>query len=292
MATSEYYIHQIEKRYPELAIKTARLNPAGQYNDVLVINDALIFRFAKVPAAIDTCRQERVILQNLQGALPLSIPNPTYHSLDTYVIGEAFLGYPLIPGKPLIPFDLKTITAQKTRQKLADQIANFLQTLHRVDVKKLIPIDLPVYESVPDRETQYKKIKSKLFESMRADARRKVEKHFNDYFNNQQRYAFKPVLRHGDFGTGNILWDRQRNSLTGILDFGSCGAGDPAVDFAGVLASYGEEFYRLCSATYPEMDEGIERAQFYLGTFALEEALFGFENNDKAAYENGMAAYI
>jgi aminoglycoside 2''-phosphotransferase len=292
MATSEFYIHQIEKRYPELAIKTAMLNQAGQYNDVLVINDALIFRFAKVPAAIDTCRQERVILQSLQGALPLSIPNPSYHSLETYVIGEAFLGYPLIPGKPLIPFDLKTITAQKIRQKLADQIANFLQALHLVAIDKVIPIDLPSYESEAEQKTQFEKIKSKLFESMRPDARRKVEKHYKDYFNNPQAYSFKPVLRHGDFGTGNILWERQRTSLTGILDFGSCGAGDPAVDFAGVLASFGEEFYRLCSATYPEMDQAIDRAKFYQGTFALEEALFGFENDDKAAYENGMALYI
>jgi len=34
-----------------------------------------------------------------------------------------------------------------------------------------------------------------------------------------------------------------------------------------------------------------ERLAFYAGTFALQEALFGIENGDRQAFENGIAAY-
>jgi aminoglycoside 2''-phosphotransferase len=35
----------------------------------------------------------------------------------------------------------------------------------------------------------------------------------------------------------------------------------------------------------------LARARFYRGTFALEEALHGFKNNDREAFESGMEQY-
>ncbi len=43
---------------------------------------------------------------------------------------------------------------------------------------------------------------------------------------------------------------------------------------------------------YPEMDQALKRARFYCGTFALEEALFGIENGDQTAFQNGMVKYV
>jgi aminoglycoside 2''-phosphotransferase len=36
----------------------------------------------------------------------------------------------------------------------------------------------------------------------------------------------------------------------------------------------------------------LERAHFYRGSFALQEALHGFLNNDKEAFTSGMEEYI
>jgi len=38
------------------------------------------------------------------------------------------------------------------------------------------------------------------------------------------------VLRYGDFGTGNILYDPQTLTISGIIDFGFAGLGDGALD--------------------------------------------------------------
>lgn len=33
-------------------------------------------------------------------------------------------------------------------------------------------------------------------------------------------------------------------------------------------------------------------ARFYAGTFALQEALYGLEDGDEQAFENGIAVYL
>ncbi len=35
----------------------------------------------------------------------------------------------------------------------------------------------------------------------------------------------------------------------------------------------------------------LSRARFYVGTFALQEALNGLEDGDQEAFENGIAQY-
>jgi len=59
------------------------------------------------------------------------------------------------------------------------------------------------------------------------------------------------------------------------------------VDFAAVRG-YG--LGRLAQS-YPLVETVAERTAFYAGTFALQEALFGFENGDRHAFESGIAAY-
>ena len=138
----------------------------------------------------------------------------------------------------------------------------------------------------------YAQIQEKLYSYMRVDARQEISAHFEKFFVNLEQYEFKPKLRHGDFGTGNILFDPESESIAGIIDFGDVGLGDPASDFAGLFISFGEAFYRNCCSVYPEMETALERVKFYCETFALQEALFGFDNDDQEAFRAGMENYV
>ncbi len=104
-------------------------------------------------------------------------------------------------------------------------------------------------------------------------------------------FNLRPTLIHGDFGASNIIWDPETCKITGIIDFGGSGLGDPAYDFAGIRSSYGEDFYNMCINLYPEGSEISERVMFYRSTFALQEALHGFDNDDLKAFENGLKDY-
>ena len=79
--------------------------------------------------------------------------------------------------------------------------------------------------------------------------------------------------------------------ISGIIDFGSSGLGDPAYDFAGILSSYGEDFFSRVISLYPNGEEISKLVKFYKSTFALQEALHGIENNDRKAFENGVKDY-
>lgn len=286
-------MRQIGRHYPDLHIETATLNQEGQYNDVLIVNGSLVFRFARVPAAVETLRTEVAIQASLHGHLPLSIPNPVYHNLDTNVIGEAFAGYRMIPGRPLWRDAFSAIYDRSALGRMARQLAGFLRALHATPVDDFLLLGLPRYETREHWASMVGRIRNYLFPYMRPDARAQVLADFESFFDSESdRYSHKPLLRHGDFGTGNIIYDPERLLVTGILDFGHVGLGDPASDFAGLLSSYGEAFYARCAETYPAMAESIDRVRFYRSTFALEEALFGFENGDETAFRAGMARYV
>lgn len=127
---------------------------------------------------------------------------------------------------------------------------------------------------------------------MRPDARKQVTALFETFLDTPRIYRFTPVLRHGDFGGGNIIYDPETQSISGVIDFASTGLGDPAVDVAG-LQFFGDDFFQASCQAYPDLATYVERVQFYRGgAFALLEALFGAEHGDNEALEDGLADYV
>ncbi len=281
-------IHQI---YPQLAIERVRLNQEGQYNDVLIVNDEWVFRFAKFAQGIDALKREAAILHRIQNYITIAIPNPIFHYLDSNKIGEAFVGYRLLPGQPLWLENFQAIADLDVQMRMAHQLAGFLRQLHTIPISQFHGLNLPIADHVQEWHDLYQRIRQRLFSKMRADAREQVTSHFENYFANPHAYHFEPVLRHGDFGTGNLLYDPATFTINGVIDFGATTLGDPAIDFAGLL-SFGEDFCRHCYTIYPELEEMEERVSFYRGTFALQEALYGAETGDRAAFASGMEMYV
>jgi aminoglycoside 2''-phosphotransferase len=52
---------------------------------------------------------------------------------------------------------------------------------------------------------------------------------------------------------------------------------------------YSEAFVSLFAPLYPGLEALQARTHFYMGTFALQEALWGIEHNDQEAFESGIA---
>ena len=277
--------------YPNLEISTMRLNISeGQFSDILIVNNDLIFRFPRYASGIPGFLREIELLTKLQNCLPLPIPNPLYTSCGTAEPGKVFMGYKLVPGLPLWRNKLNEISDETTLDCLARQLAVFLHALHRLDPVAL-NLSLPHTDALVAEKTLYAEICSHLFGLMRPEARDLVAAHFETYFAAPELHAYTPAIYHGDFGGSNILHDPVRMKISGIIDFGFAGIGDFAFDLASV-STYGEDFFtRICNY-YPVNGSMLARARFYRGTYALEEALHGFKNNDKAAFESGMAQYV
>jgi aminoglycoside 2''-phosphotransferase len=286
------YIHAIHDVYPALLIETARLNQQGQFNDVLVINNEYIFRFPKTQREALKLDRETKLLQCLRSRVTLPIPDPIYQSKDSAPPGRAFMGYRLLPGEPLWPETFSSLKDEGRLQHLANQLALFLRQLHCTSAEEL-GIELPAFQGCAEWREMYERFRSKLFPFMRPDACAWVTKHFEDFLSDERNCSYVPALIHGDFGPSNILYDTQTGNISGILDFGFARWGDPALDFAALSGpvSYPESFLERFSSIYPGIDALLSRSRFYAGTFALQEALYGIEDNDQKAFESGIAAY-
>lgn len=285
------YLQAVHKAYPDLTIRHSCLhNKDGQYNDILIINDEIIFRFPKYPEGVQHLQNEIYILSRIQGYTTLPVPNPIYTSMGTPKIGEVFMGYKMIPGEPLWRETLHIIEDDEQLQTLAVQLAGFLKELHSIPVE-IFGTNLLVNDSREEWAALYAEFREHLFPFMRPDACDWVVNHFEAYLDEPRLHAYKISLRHGDFGTGNILYDRKNQVISGIIDFGFAGLGDPALDIAAAM-SYGESFFARYAAVYPDIESMLARAHFYRGTYALYEALHGIKHGDREAFESGIATYV
>lgn len=292
MHKQENYIEVIREEYPQLDIQQAQLNTNGQFNNILIVNDELIFRFPKYASVILQLEAENTLLHTLQRHLPLPIPNPIYHSHERTQIGRVFSGYKMIPGEPLWPETLQALEGA-TVQQLAEQLAGFLSQLHSLSASDLgLNLSMPAGNEV--WADLYRRFRERLFPFMRADARERVAYAFEAFLDDAHNQDYQPVLIHGDFGCSNILYNEQERRITGIIDFSSLSLGDPAVDIAALTCSvgYGEAFVKRFEPIYPNIDSLLPRARFYTSTFALQEALYGIENDDQESFKAGIADYV
>lgn len=285
------YLQHVRARYPELEIQTVDFQPReGQFNDILVINGNLVFRFPRRQRTANNLIIEKAILARIQRGVPLPVPRPVYSSVNTTTVGEVFVGYHRIPGRSLKIEIYRQIRERYIRRYLAVQLAGFMRALHNFPAE-YFGIDLPHYDTLPYWQEMYAGIEQHLFAHMRPDAREQVTAHFNLRFNQPDLFVFEPCLVHGDLGPYNIIYDEPRSRIGGIIDFSEAGIGDPAMDLASV-SLFGDEFVDYMLPVYPQLAEMRQRAAWYRGTFALQEALSGTLDGDETAFRNGMAGYI
>jgi aminoglycoside 2''-phosphotransferase len=283
------YLECIREAYPALAVQTVRLHDSdGQFNDILILNEEIIFRFPRHEQGVKRLAVETAILRSIRERVSLPVPNPIFRSLEMQTVGRTFLGYRMIAGE-LLRDEVLLAADGATLRKLAAQLATFLRELHAVPVEAL-GLALPVEDSRRQWSEMYARVREQLFPRMRPDARRGVTRHFESFLEEPRHFAYQPVLRHGDFGEGNVLFDPAIRTISGVIDFSSAGPGDPAVDVAALLC-YAEPFRQQFYQVYPELETMVDRVQFYQGTFALQEALFGLHEGDREAFARGIGRY-
>lgn len=283
------FIEHIQKVYPNLPIEQFYLNEIGQNNDVFIVNESLVFRFPKYKNGILQLKKETEILNYIKDIISTPIPNPIYHSFEELEPGKVFTGYNLIDGVPLWKESLKGIKNYELVKGVANQLVSFLIELHAISEEKVSrDLKLKVRNPRIEMYNLYDRIQKKLFPYIKKDAQEEITYTFETFLKGEAFSKVDITLIHGDFGASNILWNPETSRISGIIDFGGSGLGDPAYDFAGILSSYGRDFFDMCISLYPNGDQLSERVKFYKRTFPLQEALHGIENDDKEAFESGI----
>ncbi|HZG80511.1 MAG TPA: aminoglycoside phosphotransferase family protein [Brevibacillus sp.] len=287
-----FFMERIKEAYPELIITSVVWNRNGQNNDVFIVNDEFVFRFPKYQEGILALEKEGMLLRYIKPYLTLPIPQPLFEQFERKSVGYAFSGYAMLAGQPFFRKCYQSIEKQDEQACLVKQLGCFLRELHHTP---LSPSILEKWDK-PDMESTigdlYSRIQEKLYSFLSKDTRQEISNRFETYLGEPAHFRFEPCLIHGDFGSANILYQPEQFAISGIIDFGNGGLGDPAYDLAGLFSSYGYGCIELLSRVYPLHHELLERMNFYQSTFALQEALFGLEHQDQQAFQAGIAPYM
>ena len=248
----------------------------SQNSDVVILGNVVVRR-PRHADAISGVRKEVKVLPLLRNLLGLPIPD-----MQIVEISNEFVTlHPQLLGEPLR--SVQNLT-DATRNLLATQIGRFLMSLHEIEPHVLSEIELPTIDRswwtcFLDKAEQF--VFPCLPSTTAAALYLQIQSHI------EQLPSLPCVLRHGDFGSSNILWDGEQN-ITGIIDFATLAWGDPGWDITGLVVSYGNPFVEQLASTYPMVDSLLERSSFYRLMFALMDAIFGAEYSARETFISGL----
>lgn len=271
------YLEQIRLAYPDNRVVTATLNREGLVNDVVIINDELVFRFPKHEWAAQALSHEARIL-DIAGN-PVEIPLPRFEFLSSQMAA-----YRLLRGEALTR-DLLLFFSSHDREEVLTSLGLFLSTLHDIPESELTGVRTSdAMRSQEEWLSFAERVEAKLFPDLMQYQRALVVNRFYHVRSGGLNLEFEPALIHADLAPYHLLFDPETRRLAGVIDFGTGGIGDPAVDIACLLCQYGESVVRQLAPYYPKLEPCIDRARFWAGTLELQCALAGIENNDRSLF--------
>jgi len=271
---------------PTLDISHVETNSDGLENDVLVINNETVFRFAKTAAGKDRLAREAILTRLAAEHLDMRIPQFSQ-------VQDDFVAYAKIPGVALHR-DVLLTQPEVVQERVAEQLAQFFRQLHSIPISALEQDGVeatPAPGKKADWIRLYEDVRKLLFPHMARHVRECAERHFAPVLEGTlDMEAYDPVCVHADLGYYHVLFDPSAGQITGVLDFGCAGLGDPAVDFGIVLHVYGEQFLRRMSAYDPAIAGCIDRARFGAGAAEMRWAATGVKLNKVSWFTYHLSA--
>lgn len=275
MTQLKSYEKRIREISPELVLANVQLNSTGRLNDVVIVNNEFVFRFVKRDFGYKNPQEEASLLSLLKKHISLPIPEPFYQSPDA-------LAYRLIHGSALRR-DVLMRLPEAEQQKIADQLAEFFKELHTAPVSEISDFALPKAPAQMNEDgwaKAYERVREKVFPLLLPHVREWATEHFESFLAERSNFDYELKLIHGDIPPYHIIFDRERRRINGVIDFGSSGLGDPAIDFSSIVYYYGESLMNRFYKIYPDAEIYLKRARFYAGEKEIRWLLMGLESKD------------
>lgn len=213
----------IAAQFPQWSeLQVRPVDKQGWDNSTFRMGDDMLVRLPTAWEYALAVEKEQRWLPVLAPALPVQVPVPLAAGEPTDEFPHHWSVYRWLDGTPASNAAINDMT------EFAVELAEFLTALWSVDAKDgpepgvhnwfrggtLAAFDHWTQESLETLEGR-----------MRTDLARKVWDR-----GMQSAWDSPPVWFHGDIAVGNLLV--QEGSLAAVIDFGTCGVGDPACDLA------------------------------------------------------------
>lgn len=205
------------------------------------------------------------------GQLPFDVMRPAGFAPVTN--GRAVV-YPRPLGKTI---DFEGLTIDQ-----AHELGRTLATIHQLDPTTITEAGMPAY----DAETVRKRLLTELHDASATGTIPAIlNRRWENAIENPDLWAFNTRVVHGDIAADNILWSEGHVSC--VLGFGEAHVGDPAHDFASLMAGLDESLFDAIVESYRNsLDNDIDE-HFFTRTVLLSEIalarwmMFGIRNSDQ-----------
>jgi aminoglycoside phosphotransferase (APT) family kinase protein len=219
----------IAEQFPQWQhLPVAPVTRQGWDNRTYRLGDRLSVRLPSADGYVAAVEKENRWLPELAAHLPLPIPSPV-------AAGRPGAGYPFPWSvRHWLAGDTLADAANVDRHRLASDLGAFLTTLRQAPVPGPAGGRHSFYRgchpSVYGNEVE--EALDRLGDSVDAAACRAVWAQAMT-----SAWPSAPVWFHGDIATGNLLLREGR--LAAVIDFGTCGVGDPACDLVIAWNTFG-----------------------------------------------------
>ena len=253
----------------------------GWDNQVIEINDELIFRFTRREETRKQHIKELELLPLLNERLTLKVPKPIYSRI--YGKPPHYMAYKRIPGEPLTKEAAKNLN----QDYLIETFSNFLSELQDTPISLFSQI--PVYIAEEWRNQYHdllNQVMEKIAPMLEPSTVKAIIKVFDNPLNEPNFFDYVPTLIHRDLTSEHILYSGDR--ITGVIDWGDACFGDPAFDLAGFLMDYDSTLVEKLIDTLNVPAHCLERAQFYARISVFHGALYMKEIGDEKRLQDKL----
>jgi aminoglycoside phosphotransferase (APT) family kinase protein len=245
---------------------------SGWDNRVTLVDGHWVHRTPRYPDREPQLRREAELLPWLAPQLPLPVPVPEVVSESPFTVRHAYL-----PGGP----------CPGTSASHGTVIGEFLRALHAVDDEEAVRHG--ARESAACHADTCKALRRMEHDVLPLLPGRVVQAGLALL----ERMAAPPPLNcvvHGDLGPAHIRVVGEQ--VGGVIDWGDCGVGDPALDLAWTTLGSAPAFSGAVVAGYGPDDELVARARDWHMLGPWHEVLYGLGGGGPGFVESGLAGTV
>jgi aminoglycoside phosphotransferase (APT) family kinase protein len=261
----------LDGQFPQwVGLPLRRIEPAGTVNAIFRLGDGLSVRLARREGPTEPGGKEFEWLPRLARTLPLAIPIPVAQGHPTSDYPWFWEIHTWVEGETVPVEDIDPIQA-------AHDLASLVGALQRVS-----PAGAPPGRGIPlaerDREVRYWLAKFDGDPAVTVEWENALA---------APPWDGRPVWHHGDLDARN--WLIRAGRISGVIDWGSMGVGDPACDVMvawKLHSSAGRDAFR---EALPTDDATWERARGWVLSQAVAALAYYTPENNPTLYREAQA---
>lgn len=238
----------------------------------VLVEGRWVDRSPRHPGVEAQARREAAVLPWLAPQLPLPMPVPRIVSEAPLVLRHAFLPGEACPG---------------TSAAHGRAVGEFLRALHAVDVAEAVA------HGLPDADTTYAAAQG-MRDRMAIEVLPLLPPHVRSSAASLLHRATgrpeDPRVVHGDLGLVHIRVTGEE--VTGVIDWGDCSAGDPALDLSATTFSSSPAFADAVRTAYAPDRELLARARDWHLLGPWHEVLHGLDTDQHEYVVSGLDGVV